>query len=195
MRAHGLKHRMPEPESFLGEINRLCIRMTHARGSKEAKKERKKVLRAMKRVVNVVQEHAERYRDLLQERWKEETDLSQKEAQQIINRMQGVLEQLPQAVKQAHERQEIFNGVCPRNPALLKQRLEEPKFVALQKRRSQTEGRIGIFKNVFLGRPMKAKGFENRQRSLAWAVMAHNLWVVVRLDWKEKAVTPQEKAA
>ena len=97
--------------------------------------------------------------------------------------------------RQFLEREELFNGVCPRDPALLKQRLQEVKFVALQKRRSQTEGRIGIFKNVFLGRPMKAKGFENRQRSLAWAVMAHNLWVLVRMEWKEEAITPQEKAA
>ena len=73
--------------------------------------------------------------------------------------------------------------------------MEEEEFGALQKRRSQTEGRIGIFKNVFLGRPMRAKGFENRKRSVAWAVFAHNLWVLVRMEWKEQALTHHKEAA
>ena len=296
IRSHGLHHRMPEPESFISDMNRLSIQMTHARGSTEAKKERKRVLRAMKKVVKVVEEHARRYQGLLLENWKTETDLSEKEVKQIVSRIQGVVEQLPQAVKQAHERiigerqvnnadkilslyerdtqvmvrrkagadvefgnklflsetvqgliadwelhrddvpsdtrllkpsvertekqlnikikaavtdrgfdsqenrlflkrEDIFDAMCPRDPALLKERMEGEEFRALQKRRSQTEGRIGIFKNVFLGRPMRAKGFENRKRSLAWAVLAHNLWVVVRMEWKEEALTPQSKAA
>lgn len=296
IRSHGLHHRMPEAESFISEMNRLSIKMTHARGSTEAKKERKRVLRAMKKTVKVVQGHAERYRKLLLTNWEAETDLSQKEVQQIVGRIDGVVEQLPQAVKQAHERiigerqvdnadkilslyetdtqvmvrrkagadvefgnklflaetvdgfivdwdlcrdsvpadtrllkpsvervenklnikiqaavtdrgfdseenrrflkrEEIFNGICPRDPAILKQRMEEKEFGALQKRRSQTEGRIGIFKNVFLGRPMRAKGFENRKRSVAWAVFAHNLWVLVRMEWKEKALTHHKEAA
>ena len=84
-------------------------------------------------------------------------------------------------------REEIFNGMCPRGPSHLKKRMEEKEFVALKKRRSQTEARIGIFKNVFLGRPLRAKGFENRQRALAWAVLTHNLWVLARMEWKDEA--------
>ena len=84
------------------------------------------------------------------------------------------------------DREEIFNGMCPRGPSQLKKRMEEKEFAALQKRRSQTEGRIGVFKNVFLGRPLRAKGFENRQRAVAWAVLTHNLWVLARMEWKEE---------
>lgn len=76
---------------------------------------------------------------------------------------------------------EIINGICPRSPKELKKRMEEEKFAALQKRRSQTEGRIGILKNKFLGRPMRAKGFANRQVGVAWCVLTHNLWCLARL--------------
>ena len=89
--------------------------------------------------------------------------------------------------QQLLEREAVFSGMCPRNPHRMKQRLGEEEFVALQKRRSQTEGRIGIFKNVFLGRPLRAKGFEHRKRAVAWAVLAHNLWVLARMEWKEEA--------
>lgn len=79
------------------------------------------------------------------------------------------------------EEMEIFNGMCPKAPERLKQRLQEVKFVSLQRRRAQTEGRIGILKNQFLGRPLRAKGFRNRERALGWAVLAHNLWVLARM--------------
>jgi len=44
------------------------------------------------------------------------------------------------------------------------------KFTRLQRRRAQTEGRIGILKQGFLGRPMRAKGFAHRKLALAWGV-------------------------
>jgi len=55
------------------------------------------------------------------------------------------------------------------------------RFVKLQKRRSQTEGRIGIFKNNFLGRPLRVKGFNNRRLAVAWAMLTHNLWALARM--------------
>ena len=76
----------------------------------------------------------------------------------------------------------IYDGICPKNPARLKERMEEARFVALQRRRSQTEGRIGIFKNGFLGRPLRAKGFEHRELAVSWQVLTHNLWVLARLE-------------
>jgi hypothetical protein len=76
----------------------------------------------------------------------------------------------------------IYNGVCPRDPARLKERLKEDTFCQLQKRRSQTEGRIGIFKNRFLDGMLKSKGFLHRQLGVAWAVLAHNLWALARLS-------------
>jgi hypothetical protein len=53
--------------------------------------------------------------------------------------------------------------------------------VKLQQRRSQTEARISIFKNGFLGSPLLSKGHENQSREVAWSVLAHNLWVIARL--------------
>jgi hypothetical protein len=79
------------------------------------------------------------------------------------------------------EKEGIYNGICPKSPAELKKRMEEPEFVELQQRRSQTEGRISIFKNGFLGSPLLSKGHENQSREVAWSVLAHNLWVIARL--------------
>jgi hypothetical protein len=77
--------------------------------------------------------------------------------------------------------QGIANGICPKSPAELAARREEESFVRLQTRRSQTEGRIGIVKNVFLGRPLRAKGYGHRALAVSWAVLTHNLWVLARL--------------
>jgi len=80
---------------------------------------------------------------------------------------------------------EIYDGICPKNPARLKERMEEARFARLQRRRSQTEGRIGIFKNGFLGRPLRAKGFAHREMAVSWQVLTHNLWVLARLEQKQ----------
>jgi hypothetical protein len=88
----------------------------------------------------------------------------------------------------------IYNGVCPRSPALLQERLASWKFKRLQRRRGQTEGRIAIVKNVFLGGRMRGKGFAHRQLTVTWTVLAHNLWVLARLQRSAKA-QPQAKAA
>jgi hypothetical protein len=79
----------------------------------------------------------------------------------------------------------IYDGICPKNPAQLKERMAEERFVQLQGRRSQTEGRIAIFKNGFLGRPLRAKGFAHREMAVTWQVMTHNLWVLARLEQKQ----------
>jgi len=84
------------------------------------------------------------------------------------------------------EGRKIYNGMCPRNPSALRKRRQERRFVLLQKRRGSTEGRIGIFKNVFVGNPMRYKGFARRDLAITWRVLVHNLWVLARL--------PQEQA-
>ena len=56
-----------------------------------------------------------------------------------------------------------FDATCPRNPKELRERMKEKRFASMQRRRGQTEARISIFKRGFLGRPMRAKGFEHRQ--------------------------------
>jgi len=86
---------------------------------------------------------------------------------------------------------DIYNGVCPRSPQELKKRIRSWKFKKLQNRRSQTEGRVGILKNVFVGRPMRSKGFTNRALTVTWAVLTHNLWVMARMTLAAEA----EKAA
>jgi IS5 family transposase len=282
IRKRNLKVRMEEPEEFLKRMNQLCMKMTQARRKKDAKRARKTVLREMKKLSKVIAGHAERHRDLLEKQW-QETDLKEGEARQIIQRITTVLERLPQAIHQAHERiigerqvknaekmlslyeehaavyvrgkagaevefgsqlllgeaesgvivdwelvrgnpradtkmlsrslermkqmsagasikqvasdrgfdsepnrallkkDGIYNGICPKSPAELKKKMKDPDFVELQQRRSQTEARISIFKNGFLGSPLLSKGHENQSREVAWSVLAHNLWVIARL--------------
>ena len=282
IRKRGLKVRMEEPEEFLKRMNQLCMKMTHARRKKDGKRARKAVLREMKKLSKVIAGHAERHHELLEQHW-QETDLKEGEARQILGRIEVILERLPHAVKQAHERiigerqvsneekvlslyeghaavyvrgkagaevefgsqlllgesesgvivdwelvcgnptadtkmlgrslerlkqtsggasiqqvggdrgfdskanrelvenDGIYNAICPKAPSELKKRMKEPQFVEMQRRRSQTEARIAIFKNGFLGSPLLSKGYGNQQREVAWSVLAHNLWVIARL--------------
>lgn len=64
--------------------------------------------------------------------------------------------------------------------------MTEARFVVMQRRRCQTEGRLAIFKNGFWGRPLRAKGFAHREMAVAWQVMTHNLCVRARLDQKQE---------
>jgi len=73
----------------------------------------------------------------------------------------------------------IDNMICPRNPSVLKERMNEAEFRALQKRRGGTEARIAILKNNG-GRVCRAKGHGNRARAVAFGVLAHNLWWIAR---------------
>jgi hypothetical protein len=50
-------------------------------------------------------------------------------------------------------------------------------------------------KRNFLGRPMRAKGFEHRELALAWGVLTHNLWMLARLRKTGKKAVPLQKAA
>ena len=283
IRKRGLKARMEEPAVFLKRMNKLCIKMTQARRKKDARRLRKAVLREMKKLNKVIEGHAARHRELLAQHW-QETDLNEGEAQQILGRIDRILERLPQAVRQAHERligerqvknedkllslyedhaavyvrgkagaevefgsqlllgesesgvivdwelvngrpeadtrmlrrswerlgqsvaggamrqvggdrgfdskanrallnkAGIYNGICPQAPGELAKRLREAEFVNLQQRRSQTEARLGIFKNGFLGSPLLSKGHANQKREVCWSVLAHNLWVIARRE-------------
>ena len=282
IRRHGLKCRMQEPGYFLRAMNRHCIGMAQAGKQAHGQKARKRVLRAMKGLTRVVRNHARRHRDLLDAHWRQ-TDWTRAQAEQVLARIDGVLAQLPAAVKQAHERiigerlvanaekvlslyepdvhvivrgkagaevefgntlliveqaqglvldwrlyqesapvdcrqlpgslkrleerlgvgairalggdrgfdsaanralladKRIFNGLCPRAAQELKRRRHGARFGALQRRRSQTEARIAILKNDFLGQPLRAKGYANRSLAVVWSVLAHNLWVLARL--------------
>jgi hypothetical protein len=82
-------------------------------------------------------------------------------------------------------KRKIYNGVCPRDPHQLRHRMDSWKFARLQHRRSQTEGRIGIFLHNFLGQPIRSKGFAHRQLAVAWGALTHNLWVLARLPQRQ----------
>ena len=110
IRDQGLKHRMEEPETFISRINKLCIKMTHVGNRKdqsESRRLRKQTLRQMDRLVGTVRNHARRYRELLDAHW-EQTDWTRPQAEQVLGRMDQVLEQLPKARQQA--RQRILQG-------------------------------------------------------------------------------------
>jgi hypothetical protein len=279
IRAKGLKHRMIEPRIFLKQMNKLCIQMTHTRRKTDSKKQRKIIFREMKKLSNCIAKHGKRYRELLIKEW-EKTDWTYSQMQQVKGRIDNILEQLPAAVKQAHERiigerqvaaedkilslydknahiiirgksgseiefgqglllaeqndglivdwefladqppsdnkllkpalnrikkyygsirsasadrafsdkenttfmcsHKIYNAVCPRSPGELQEKLSEPVFMSLQTRRGQTEGRIGIFKNVFLGRPLRSRITNYKKIAVTWCVLTHNLWLLSR---------------
>jgi len=282
IRRHGLRHRMSEPGEFLRQVNRLCIEMTHSRRRADGRKHRKRILRLLKKLLKRIDDHARRHRDLLASGW-QQTDLRAGDVRQILSRLDRVRQQLPVAIKQAHERiiggrqvankdkvlslyesdvhvivrgkagaevefgntlllaeqpdgvivdwrfvqdqapadskfltqslarhadvfggrhpaavvgdrgfdsaanrervaqARIYNAICPRSVPALRERMQEERFAKLQGRRGQTEGRIGIFKNCFLGRPCRSKGFVHRELNITWSVLAHNLWVIARL--------------
>ena len=65
IRAQGLVNRMSSPARFMRQMNQLCIEMTHAGRTKDARRTRKAVLRKMKKLAKVISRHAQRHRDLL----------------------------------------------------------------------------------------------------------------------------------
>ena len=294
IRDQGLKNRMDNPADFIKAINKLCIEMTHTKGKKDSKKKRKQIYRLMKRLLRKVALHGLKHQELLENRW-EETNLTKKEADFIIAKIENILTQLPEAIRQGHERiigerlvkneekilslydkdihvivrgkagaklefgntlflaeqadgiildwrlyqdkvpadskilkesierledeydnyipesattdrgffsktnqkflkgKEIKDYMCPRSVSELQERLQEDDFCEHQKRRAQTEGRIGIIKNSFLGNPSKGKSFNSRNLSTAWSVLSHNLWVLARLP--EADVRKMKQAA
>jgi hypothetical protein len=281
LREHGLKHRMPEPASFLTTMNQYCMRMAHAGKGEKGQRRRKEILREMKVLVQAVQAHAERYVGLIAERARQGGVLGWAVAAQ--RRMRQVLDKLPAALHQAHERiigersvrndekvlsfyepdtavlvrgkvgaltefghslfiaeqrdglivdwklsqipqtdatllcegvarwQQAYgrttirtvvtdrgfdgpaprttlreagmtNAMCPRNPKQMATRFAEDKaFREQQRRRAQTEGRIAIVKQTFLGGRLQTKGYEHHCTEVAWVILAHNLWVLARL--------------
>ena len=103
IRDQGLKHRMDPPESFLTRMNKLCIQMTHAGNKTDRRRQRKKTLRQMDRLVGTVRNHARRYRHLLDEKWNQ-TDWTRPQAEVVLRHMDEVLDQLPKARQQARQR-------------------------------------------------------------------------------------------
>lgn len=104
IRRAGLRHRMPEePECFARQMNKLCMAMTHVGRRSDAKRARKQILREMKQLLRTIGEHARRHRDLLELKYGQ-TTYSQRQAKNIIARIDAMLGQLNAVIKQAHER-------------------------------------------------------------------------------------------
>jgi hypothetical protein len=284
IREHGLKHRIGSAQKLMREVNKLCIEMTHARKKPDAKKVRKAVFRKLKKQVRLIERHGQRYLDLLENQW-EQTDWTEQEKNVVATRMRNILNQLPQAMKQAHERiigerrvankekilslyeseidvlvrgkagaevefgnafylaeqddglivdwelmkskmadskltkpsverivekygpidrfcadrgfdspeateildaEEITNSICPRSVNHFEEKLQNPNFRDDQQRRGATEARIAIFKNDYLGRPMRSRGFANREVHLTWCVLTHNLWKLASMARENK---------
>ncbi len=123
-----------------------------------------------------------------------------------LDRFQSVFGRLPDAMagdrgfdskgnRTRLAKDKVYNAICPRSVSALRERMKEDAFVELQTRRAQTEPRIAIFKNGFLGRPMRSKGFVHRENRVAWAVLAHNLWVIARLPLAEEQAEELDAAA
>ena len=114
IRRHGLKHRIPAPESLISTVNQHFIAMTQSsRQKKDSKRLRKLEYRRLKKIVRRIADHGRRYVELLEKQWAK-TDWSQAQAQQVVDRMKNVLDQLPGAQRQSHERL-IWKGPVANN--------------------------------------------------------------------------------
>ena len=89
----------------------------------------------------------------------------------------------------------IGNGLCLRNFSELADKFAHQQgFREGLKPRAATGGRIGIFKNVFLGCQLLVRGFKHRQLAVGWAVLTHKLWVIGRTaEAKKKCKADQER--
>jgi hypothetical protein len=282
IRQAGLRHRMPqEPEWYARQMNGLCMRMTHSRRRAHSRKDRKKILREIKKLLRTVGGHALRHRDLLEQLW-EQSGYSVKQAERIMARIEAMEAQIPAVIRQAHERiigerqvpnaekilsvhepdvhvivrgkagkdvefgntlflcesaegllldwklyrdrapseyvqmkeslerqnafdleqpieavvadrgfaskaarrllagQDIYDAAAPRRVDAMIERMQEPRFVRLQRRRAGTEGRIGTLKNRWQGGRLRAKGFDHRALAVGWSVLSHNLWQIAK---------------
>lgn len=280
-RKHGILSRMPKaPENYLCAMNKLCIQMTHARRTKDAKKIRKKTFRLMKKQLRTVEKLARGHLQKLRKQGVSK-GLSLTAILMLEEKFTAILDQVDDIIRQAHERiigerrvdskdkilslyeadmhvivrgktnaevefgnslflaeqtngliidwhlyqdqapsddhmipdhldrtenengidlesltgdrgfdsadnakrlgDKIENNICPRNIDSLNERLGNKEFRAHQTRRAQTEARIAIIMHGFLGNPARKWGYANKARHCAWAILAHNLWVLARL--------------
>jgi hypothetical protein len=69
----------------------------------------------------------------------------------------------------------INDHITPKNPFERRKKMKDAEFRDSQKRRAQTEGRIGIIKNVYLSGRSLSKGLASRRQEMSWIMLAHNL--------------------
>ena len=104
IRKLGLKNRMPyEPNEYISKMNKLCMQMTFARRKKDSKRNRKAILRKMKKLLKKAAKHAMKHFELLDKNW-ETVEISRPEAEQILKQISNVMEKLTRIIRCAHER-------------------------------------------------------------------------------------------
>ena len=138
IRDAGLRKRMPQdPLEFLSDMNTLCMKMSAKRRAVDGKKHRKKVLREMKVLAKRVGRHARSHLEVLNARW-HESELTAGQAGAISGRIQGVLDKLPAAIKQVHER--IIGGrQVPNDKKILSLYDEEVQVMVRRKSGAEVE--------------------------------------------------------
>jgi hypothetical protein len=103
-RKYGIRSRMPKaPQAYLSAMNRLCIQMTHARRTKEAKKTRKKILRQMKKHLRTVEGPARAHLEKLRKQGAGK-GLSLETILMLEHKFTDILGQIDAIIHQAHER-------------------------------------------------------------------------------------------
>ena len=73
-----------------------------------------------------------------------------------------------------------YNALCPKSVDEMQDRLKEPRFCSLQKRRASTEARISILQK-FTGEKLRCKGYDHRKQQLGLCVFVHNLWRISKM--------------
>ncbi|MCC5023011.1 MAG: hypothetical protein J6386_09560 [Candidatus Synoicihabitans palmerolidicus] len=199
IRRAGMRARMPaEPEVFARQMNRLCIEMTHTRRRANAKRARKQVLVRGKASgelefgnTAMISENAtglindwQMYQQAAPAEWRQLSESFDRQNQFDVSTpitAAGTDRGFATTrMRQILAAARIYDATCPRDPQELKQRMTEPKFIQLQRRRASTEARIAILKQR-QGKRLRAKGFMHRYFTVAWSVLGHNLWLIARL--------------
>lgn len=105
LRRHGIRHRISPPDGFIKEANRITMDMTLSQSVRkdESKKKRKRLFRDLKTLLRLTEAHGRRYLAILHNH-REKTDLSEAQAEQILQRMINVLDQIDDIVFQSNER-------------------------------------------------------------------------------------------
>jgi len=103
-RKQGVRSRMPKaPQEYLCAMNKLCIQMTHARRTKDAKKIRKKILRLMKKQLCTVAKLSRGHLTKLRKQGAFK-GLSVATIITLERKFTAILEQVDAIIHQAHER-------------------------------------------------------------------------------------------
>jgi IS5 family transposase len=139
IRAQGLRHRMAEPWLFIRRMNILSMQMTHTWTEADSRRQRKKVLRKMDKLVGSVARHAKRYRQLLDQQW-QQTQWTRGQVDYILRRLDNVLEQLPAARRQARQRI-IQERLVPSKEKILS--LYEPDVQVIVRHKAGAEVEFG----------------------------------------------------